>query len=94
MNFFMLRLIISKKAQKFLSKLPPKQQNQVAVKIKELKKNGHGVNSIHLKGSAWYRVDVGEYRIIYDIENKNELLITLVGKRNDDEVYKKLRRLE
>lgn len=90
----MLRLKISKKAQKFLSKLPPKQQNQMAVKIKELKRNGHGADSIHLKGSTWYRVDVGEYRIIYDIEDNSELLITLIGKRNDDEVYKKLRRLE
>ena len=90
----MLRFQISKKAQKFLSNLPPKQQNQVAVKIKELIKNGHGADSIHLKGSAWYRVDIGEYRIIYDIEDEDLLIIPLVGKRNDDEVYKKLRRLE
>ena len=90
----MLRFQISKKAQKFLSKLPPKQQNQVAVKIKELIKNGHGADSTHLKGSAWHRVDIGEYRIIYDIEDEDLLIIPLVGKRNDDEVYKKLRRLE
>jgi len=90
----MLKLNISKKAQKFLRRLPSKQQNQIAVKIKELKHYGHTSDSLALKGSCWHRVDVGEYRIIYDIEDKIVLFIALVGKRNDDEVYKKLRRLE
>jgi len=38
------------------------------------------------------RADVGEYRIIYRID-KTTLVILLVGKRNDDEVYRKMRRL-
>lgn len=89
----MLRLKISKKAQKFLSRLPAKQKNQIIVKIKELKHHGHGVDSIRLKGSDCYRSSVGEYRIIYEI-NEELLDIILVGKRNGDEIYKKLLRLE
>ncbi|MBS1958376.1 MAG: hypothetical protein JST80_02795 [Bdellovibrionales bacterium] len=38
------------------------------------------------------RVDVGEYRIIYIVEG-DVLKIALVGKRNDDEIYKQLKRL-
>ena len=94
MNFSMLRIQISKKAQKFLSKLPAKQKNQIAIKIQLLRKCGHCPDSIQLKGSVWYRVDVGEYRIIYDIEADDLLVIPLVGKRNDGEVYKRLSRLK
>lgn len=89
----MLKLQISKKVQKFLSNLPSKQQTQIVLKIKDLRQSGHGVDSAHLKGTSWYRVDVGEYRIIYNIEDDDLLIIPLVGKRNDAEVYKKFRRL-
>jgi len=89
----MLRFQVSKKVQKFLRKLPEKHKNQIAVKIKELRQQGHGVDSIQLKGSSWYRVDIREYRVIYEID-EDLLIIPLVGKRNDDEIYKKLRRLE
>lgn len=89
----MLKLQISKKAQKFLISLPPKQQRQLAIKIMELRQKGHLSDSSHLRGSSWHRVDFGEYRIIYAIEEEDLLIIPLIGKRNDDDVYKKLRRL-
>ena len=37
------------------------------------------------------RADVGEYRIIYTVEN-DTLNVFVIGKRNDAEVYKKLKR--
>jgi mRNA interferase RelE/StbE len=44
--------------------------------------------------SNYYRVDSGEYRIIYRFNASEDLVeIILVGKRNDDEVYKQLKRL-
>lgn len=45
-----------------------------------------------LKGYDLRRADVGEYRLIYSVES-DVLRIFVIGKRNDDEVYKKLRRL-
>jgi len=43
-----------------------------------------------LKGYAGgYRVDSGECRILYTIED-NAIRIFRVGKRNDDEVYRNL----
>ena len=52
-------------------------------------------DSKQLKGYAdLYRVDSGEYRIVYRFKSQEDLVeIILVGKRNDDEVYKKLGRL-
>lgn len=88
----MLNLQLSKKAQKFLSSLPPKQQKQLAIKIMEIRQKGHAADSALLKGSPWYRVDFGGYQVIYTIAEEL-LVVPLVGKRNDDDVYKKLRRL-
>lgn len=40
-----------------------------------------------------YRVDSGEHRIYYEIDDARQLVeVLLVGKRGDDEVYKRLKR--
>lgn len=88
----MLKLKLSKDSVKFIKKLPPKQQRQIGTKIQELRKNKGSNDSRSLIGFPYFRADVGEYRIIYEIENDILLLILLIGKRNDDDVYKKLGR--
>lgn len=72
--------------------LSPKQFKQVARKILSLMEEPRPVDSINLAGYSYRRADIGEYRIIYRVEN-DLLKVALVGKRNDDEVYKKLKRL-
>ncbi|HFC98647.1 MAG TPA: type II toxin-antitoxin system RelE/ParE family toxin [Thermosulfurimonas dismutans] len=89
----MFKLLISRRTRDFLEKLPPKQFRQVVRKILSLCENPHPPDAIHLKGYPYLRVDVGEYRIIYYPE-RDELRIVLVGKRNDEEVYKRLSRRE
>ena len=37
------------------------------------------------------RVDSGEYRIVYTV-TEDTLRVVLIGKRNDDEVYRRLER--
>ena len=40
-----------------------------------------------------YRVDSGEYRIYYEIDDASRLInVLLVGKRGDDEIYRRLKR--
>jgi mRNA interferase RelE/StbE len=85
-----LDIILSKEAEKFISNLQSKYARQIAFKIQELHINeGNAQDSKLLKGSKekYYRVDVGEFRIIYQIK-ANEIRIFLIGKRNDDEIYK------
>lgn len=87
-------VILSKGSQKFIQKLQSKYAKQIATKIKELAVLGHCHDSKKLKCdicSSYYRIDVGEYRIIYQHEGK-DLNIILVGKRNDDEVYNLFKR--
>ena len=82
----MLKIDISKQAAKFLLKVHPKHGKQIARKLMELRINPTPTDSIKLKGFAYKRVDIGEYRIVYYV--KSEILyIVVVGKRNDDEVY-------
>jgi len=89
----MLKIEISKRSAKFLQKLNPKQARQLATKIQELRSNPEPHDSQQLKGFApLRRADVGEYRIVYVVE-EDTVKIALVGKRNDDEIYKQLKRL-
>jgi mRNA interferase RelE/StbE len=89
----MLKVEISKRSAKFLSKLPPKHGRQLGMKIQELRSNPNPPDSKKLKGyESLRRTDMGEYRIVYFAEN-DTLKVVLVGKRNDDEIYKQLRRL-
>jgi mRNA interferase RelE/StbE len=87
----MLKINLSRKATKRLKKLPNKHAKQVATKITELRTNPYPQDSIKLKGYSYYRVDIGEYRMVYHVEGQI-LKILLIEKRNDDEVYKQLKR--
>ena len=85
----MLKLLVSKKAQKFLDDLPPKQFRQIMKKVFALLENPRPHDSEELRGYPFLRNDAGEYRIIYDVQ-VDTLRLILVGKRNDAEVYRQL----
>lgn len=71
-------------------KLQPKFFKQVMSKILSLIDNPKPQDYKSLKGFPdLYRVDQGEFRIIYKIQEE-EIEIFRVGKRNDDEVYENL----
>jgi mRNA interferase RelE/StbE len=79
----------------FLKGLQPKIAAQLAKKVLALNIDPLPSDSKELKGySNLFRVDSGEYRIIYRYSSQDDLVtVLLVGKRNDDEVYKRLKRL-
>ena len=85
----MLKIDITKSAGKFLKKLPPKQYRQVVSTILALRENPTPTDSKQLIGYPdYYRVDIGEYRIVYRFD-KDAVYIAIVGKRNDDEIYRR-----
>ena len=89
----MLKIQITKRAHKFLNNLPTKQALQLKAKIQSLQVNPFPHNSKTLIGyPKYHRISIGEYRIVYSVTG-DILLIFLVGKRNDDEIYKKLKQL-
>lgn len=89
----MLKINFSKSAQKVLRSLPPKHAQQCALKIQALRGNPLPHDMKILKGTSFLRCDIGEYRIIYQ-HNEDVLEIILIDKRNDDRIYKKMKRLK
>ena len=87
----MRKLNMDKDAVKFLQDLDAKQYKQVASKALSLMVNATPADYSHLKGTSYYRVDSGEYRIVYYFD-ADTVYIDLIGKRNDDKVYGKLKR--
>jgi mRNA interferase RelE/StbE len=93
----MLKIKFSKRAADFLTTLQrsqPKHAKQLARKIYELQEKDGQVHDVKdLIGMAPYRrTDQGEYRIIFLVED-DTVIVELIGKRNDDEVYRQLKRV-
>ncbi len=88
-----LTLDISSQAEKFLSKRSGKELRQLSEKIDQLCGNPFPGDATNVSGYASFKkVDQGEFRIIYGVETE-ALKILIVERRNDDEVYKVLRRM-
>lgn len=87
----MHQIKLHKQAEKFISALPSKQQRQIATALISLQQNILPQDSKKLQGYDYYRVDCGEYRIIYNFDEA-AVSVYIVGKRNDGDVYRKLQR--
>lgn len=89
-------LLIDKAVVKSLQEFAPKQYKQIVSKILSLVLNPRPQDCKALQGIlGGYRVDQGEYRILYYLieaseEQPGQIQIFRVGKRNDDEVYRNL----
>ncbi|MGR3279395.1 type II toxin-antitoxin system RelE/ParE family toxin (plasmid) [Acaryochloris sp. 'Moss Beach'] len=83
-------LRIAKPVVKTLKKLPLKVFKQIMIKALSLQSEPKPQDCKALKGyPGGYRVDQGEYRILYTIEDET-VSIFRIGKRNDSEVYRNL----
>mgnify|MGYP003334996429 CR=1 FL=1 len=83
---------LSRQAATFLEAMPVKHARQIAEKLQILATDPEALPSELLKGySPMRRLRAGEYRIIYMVEERI-IQVRLIGKRNDDEIYKALER--
>jgi mRNA interferase RelE/StbE len=88
----MLKIDLSKRAARFLKRLPIKQAKQITRRLMALRESSMPNDAKQLKGTPYIRIDSGEYRIVYAVQG-DFVKILLIGKRNDGEVCKKLKRL-
>lgn len=89
----MLKLKLSREADRFLQKIPAKHGKQVAERILTLQEDPAALPTEDVKGySPFRRLKSGEYRVVYFIENET-FHVTLIGKRNDDEIYRQIERM-
>ena len=87
----MRKLDMSRNAFKFVEGLDAKQYWQVLRKPLALMSEPQPHASIEMKGHDLYRTDTGEFRIVYWFDEET-VWIEAIGKRNDDEVYRNMKR--
>lgn len=80
----MYKIIVKKKAKKFIDKLPQNERLRI-VKAIGLLPNGEDIKKI--KGhDNLLRLRVGDYRIIYSVDN-GELIVYIIDAGNRGEIY-------
>jgi mRNA interferase RelE/StbE len=80
-------VLIEPSAAKALRKLDPSNAQRLRAAIDLLAENPRPPTAIPLKGSVFWRVRVGDYRIIYDIRDEEPVVLVLdVGHRR--EIYR------
>lgn len=85
MNF---RIIVARAAEKSLRKrISPQHAERVRQAIEDLSTNRYLTNSIGLQGCSGRRIRVGYYRIIYEVD-EDQQLITILQVGHSRDVYR------
>lgn len=80
----MYRIILKKRAKKFIDKLPKQEKIRLVTAIEQLP-NGSDIKK--MKGhDDLMRLRVGEYRAIYTVDN-GELVVLVIDVGNRGEIY-------
>ena len=80
----MYRVITTRSFDKALAKLPSNWQKRIVAKIKEVAANPYAPNNnlTRLKGIDAYRLRVGDWRVIYELNgDRLVMLVVEVGSR-------------
>jgi mRNA interferase RelE/StbE len=83
------KIEIDRAAKRQLKKIPRSMLQQIVAAIDALALDPRPQGAAKLKASDFYRVRVGDYRIIYEIQDKH-LIILVVSVGNRRDIYKKL----
>lgn len=80
------QILVSPRAKKDLKKIDAAQIKYIDASILKLEKMPFppGVKRLIARDVAQYRIRVGDYRILYDVDEKNKVVLILrVGHRKD-----------
>ncbi len=66
----MYHLVIDRYAQKQLGKIPPPHFNRIIKAINDLAKDPRPNGYRKLTGRSGYRIRIGDYRVVYNVEDK------------------------
>lgn len=84
----MYRIELVRSVFRDLRRLPPKHLRQVRDKVDLLAANPNPQDSIRLKGEPSFRVAVGEYRIVYDVDHRKQV-VTVLRIKHRREAYRR-----
>ena len=78
------RVIIRHQAEKELKRLGHEEQRRVAKKLLLLENEPFPTGAITLQGKRGYRIRIGDYRVLYEVDEPSKtLIITAIGHRRD-----------
>lgn len=80
------RIVIERPAEKFIMKLPKPEKERVLQAIYKLPTEGDIKQLKGKKGRGLLRLRVGDYRIIYSVDN-GKLVVCVVDAGNRGEIY-------
>lgn len=82
----MYRIVLKKRAKKFIDKLSKAEKARIVSAIEQLP-NGDDIKK--LKGhSDLFRLRIGDYRIIYTVDN-GEYVVLVIDAGNRGDIYKR-----
>ncbi len=80
---------VSRKAKKFLDKLPQSDKERILSALRALRENPFAHDIKKLKGTEFYRLRTGKFRIIFYIDWENKVIVVFkIDKR--ERVYDRL----
>jgi len=85
MEFY--KVIFTKSVKKDFRKIPKLEVSKILNEIEELAKNPRSSKTKKLKGEKLYRLRLGNYRVIYDIQD-NLMLIFVVKLGHRSDIYR------
>ena len=83
----MYQIEVRDKARKQILKIPPPHFQRLRESINALAENPRPSGAIQLKGTTGYRLRVGDYRILYEIDDTTQTIIIYRVKHRRD-VYR------
>lgn len=84
------RIEIEKPAEKFIMKLPKPERERIIRAISGLPQNGDIKQLKGRKSRGLYRLRVGDYRIIYRLDN-GRLIVFVINAGNRGQIYNQYR---
>ncbi|RLJ01224.1 MAG: type II toxin-antitoxin system RelE/ParE family toxin [Candidatus Aenigmatarchaeota archaeon] len=86
MNF---RVLLHPKAKEFLGKLDPQLQERIKNKLKELERFPEEREK-HLRYSKFWSLRIGDYRAIYEIQEKRVVVMFIGHRKNVYDDFSKI----
>ncbi|BBC24077.1 type II toxin-antitoxin system RelE family toxin [Pseudanabaena sp. ABRG5-3] len=80
---------LPKTVQKQLNTLPQELKQRILKALVQLQEEPRPVNSLQMKGGQGFRLRIGDYRVLYDIDDSSKIVnLRRIGHRR--EIYRDL----
>ncbi len=80
-------VLITRVAERELDRLPAEIHNRITQRVLRLEDNPRQAGTLKLRAQEEYRIRVGDYRVLYQIDDKSQT-VTIVSVAHRSEAYR------